>query len=568
MSIHTEYNRWLSHPSVSGDERDELLAFTEDDKTLYFSGRLTFGTAGLRGVMKPGIGAMNIHTVAHATRALAALIKAEGGAERGAVIACDSRNNSAKFAKISAAVLAKEGVKAYIFEDLRPTPVLSFAVRHLGCIAGINITASHNPKQYNGYKAYWEDGAQLSPALAGRVAAYGDGIDVLGAEDASFDEGVASGMIVTVGKEIDEAYIAAVLEQRVDPSLLENASNMSIVYTPLNGAGHILVPEVLKRAGIKKLYTVPSQSEPNGDFPTTPYPNPEYKDVFVPGLAIAEEVGANFVIATDPDADRMGIAVRESGSEFVCLTGNQVGCLLLEYIISSLKNQGKLPKKAYAVKSFVSTELASRIAKANGVDMFDVFTGFKFIGETVTRLEDPSVGREFLLGFEESYGYLRGTYARDKDAVVASMLVCEAAAYYAKRGLTLYGAMQEIYEKYGHFADLVTGVRMEGVGGAEKIRGFMQKLRDTVPEYIGEHKVTAYIDYLVPEKVDTETKKAAPLDSGKADTMYFYLGDNVAVVRPSGTEPLVKFYAMASGKTREEAKSAAEGITEALKALI
>ena len=560
-----EYDRWLSHPSVSQNEKAVLKGYSDNDILLYFKGRLTFGTAGLRGIMAPGTGAMNVHTVAHATRALASVIRQEGRCDDGVVIACDSRCGSEEFARTAAAVMAHEGIKCYIFDSLRPTPVLSFAVRELECAAGINITASHNPKEYNGYKAYWDDGAQLSPALADRVARAGDGFDVLDCPGDDFDTAVAQGKITVVGPEIDEKYIECVLMQRVCPEKLENARDMSIVYTPLNGAGYILVPEVLKRAGIKNLYLVESQSKPDGTFPTTPYPNPEYKDVFLPGIELADRVGADFVIATDPDADRMGIAVREKSGEFVCLTGNQVGCLLLDYIIRSLKEQNRLPARAYAVKSFVTTELASRIAAKHGVDMFNVFTGFKYIGEKMTCEEDASTGREFLLGFEESYGYLRGTYARDKDAVVASMLVAEAAAHYNALGMTLYDAMEAVYKEYGYFADIVSSVRMEGVEGAERIASFMKKIRTAPPCEIGGFRVTGMIDYLIPEMTNCITGEKTPLDTGKADSVYFTMGDTVAVMRPSGTEPLVKFYAMASGSTMEDAREKAERIIKACK---
>ncbi len=362
-----------------------------------------------------------------------------------------------------------------------------------------------------------------------------------------------SGLLVRVGEDIDRVYLQNVREQLIDPEAVKSAEDLNVIYSPLNGTGYRLVPEVLRSIGIKNLYIVPEQAEPDGDFPSTPFPNPEFPQVFEAGKLIADRVGADLLIATDPDADRLGVTVR-GGSGFVTFSGNQIGCILLEYIITALKRTGRLAPHAYAVKSFVSTELAAKIAKANGVAMYDVFTGFKYIGEKMNELEDKENGVEFILGFEESNGYLRGTYARDKDAVVAAMLVCEAAAHYASLGMTLYDVLLQIYEKYGHFLDAVDSVYMEGLDGLSRMADIMKALRADPPKELAGFEVTAYTDYAVPERTDLQTGEKTPLATGKNNTLYFNLGEDVVVIRPSGTEPKIKFYYMVGGKTEEETK--------------
>ncbi len=552
MEYIKEYERWLERADEA--TKKELLEMSDADKELYFHGNISFGTAGLRGTMNPGTNAMNVYTVARATQGLAELIISEGRSEDGVVISYDSRNNSELFARTSAEVLCGNGVKTYLFESLRPTPVLSFSVRYLRCAAGINITASHNPKQYNGYKAYWDDGAQLSPALADKVSSYISKTDIFdGVKKADLLQAEKSGLLVRVGEDIDRVYLQNVREQLIDPEAVKSAEDLNVIYSPLNGTGYRLVPEVLRSIGIKNLYIVPEQAEPDGDFPSTPFPNPEFPQVFEAGKLIADRVGADLLIATDPDADRLGVTVR-GGDGFVTFSGNQIGCILLEYIITALKRTGRLAPHAYAVKSFVSTELAAKIAKANGVAMYDVFTGFKYIGEKMNELEDKENGVEFILGFEESNGYLRGTYARDKDAVVAAMLVCEAAAHYASLGMTLYDVLLQIYEKYGHFLDAVDSVYMEGLDGLSRMADIMKALRADPPKELAGFEVTAYTDYAVPERTDLQTGEKTPLTTGKNNTLYFNLGEDVVVIRPSGTEPKIKFYYMVGGKTEEETK--------------
>lgn len=550
MEYIKEYERWLQR--ADEDTKKALLALTEKEKELFFHGNISFGTAGLRGTMDPGTNAMNVYTVARATQGLADLIIEEGRAGDGVVIAYDSRNNSALFARTAAEVLCGNKVKTYLFESLRPTPVLSFSVRYLKCAAGINITASHNPKQYNGYKAYWDDGAQLSPALADKVSSYIEKTDIFdGVKKAGLEQAEADGILIMIGEDVDRVYLQNVREQMIDQEAVKKAADLNVIYSPLNGTGYRLVPEVLRSIGIKNIHIVPEQAEPDGDFPSTPFPNPEFPQVFEAGIVIADRVGADLLIATDPDADRLGVTVR-SKDGFVTLSGNQIGVILLEYIIDALRRTGKLAKHAYAVKSFVSTELAARIARKNGVEMYDVFTGFKYIGEKMNELEDKENGVEFILGFEESNGYLRGTYARDKDAVVAAMLVCEAAAYYSGTGMTLYDVLLHIYEKYGQFLDYVDSVYMEGLDGIERMAAIMRSLREVPPKTLAGFEVTSYIDYAVPEYTDMKTGEKKPLSTGKNNTLYYKLGDDVVVIRPSGTEPKIKFYYMIGGKTKEE----------------
>lgn len=550
MEYIKEYERWLQR--ADEDTKKALLALTEKEKELFFHGNISFGTAGLRGTMDPGTNAMNVYTVARATQGLADLIIEEGRAGDGVVIAYDSRNNSALFARTAAEVLCGNKVKTYLFESLRPTPVLSFSVRYLKCAAGINITASHNPKQYNGYKAYWDDGAQLSPALADKVSSYIEKTDIFdGVKKADLEQAEADGILIMIGDDVDRVYLQNVREQMIDQEAVKKAADLNVIYSPLNGTGYRLVPEVLRSIGIKNIHIVPEQAEPDGDFPSTPFPNPEFPQVFEAGIVIADRVGADLLIATDPDADRLGVTVR-SKDGFVTLSGNQIGVILLEYIIDALRRTGKLAKHAYAVKSFVSTELAARIARKNGVEMYDVFTGFKYIGEKMNELEDKENGVEFILGFEESNGYLRGTYARDKDAVVAAMLVCEAAAYYSGTGMTLYDVLLHIYEKYGQFLDYVDSVYMEGLDGIECMAAIMRSLREVPPKTLAGFEVTSYIDYAVPEYTDMKTGEKKPLSTGKNNTLYYKLGDDVVVIRPSGTEPKIKFYYMIGGKTKEE----------------
>jgi phosphoglucomutase len=545
-----EYQRWLDSSVLSDDERAELLSIAnnEEAKALRFSAPMDFGTAGLRSTMYVGLGSMNRYTVAHTTRGIAALIKESNGENRGVAIAFDSRNNSEDFAKISACVLAGAGIKSFIFNGIRPTPELSFALRELGCIAGINITASHNPKEYNGYKAYWEDGAQIAPEQAKVVSAERAKFDVLDMSGImTFEDGVKSGLITILDEKFDEKYLDAVIATAVNTNAVKDVSDeLKVVYTPLHGAGYRLVPEVFKRIGLKYLYTVDEQMIPNGDFPTVEKPNPEYPAVFKLGIDIANNVGSDLIIATDPDSDRVGVMARTSSGEFATISGNQMGALLLDYVIKARRDLGILPEGAYCVKSLVSTDMAYKIAKDNGVKLHDVLTGFKFIGEVIKNYEAEGKFGGFLLGFEESYGYLLGSYARDKDAVEGSMMILEMTAYYKKKGMTLSDALEELYNTYGLYAEKTIDIYMEGLDGIENRKKVMQGLRDNPPAVIGGVKVKLAGDYKSSEVRDLETGAITTTGQPSSDVLYYTLvNEDKIIVRPSGTEPKIKIYVLA-----------------------
>ena len=551
-----EYTRWLESPVLSATEREELEAIknNEELKEFRFSSPMDFGTAGLRSTMYQGIGNMNRFTVAQTTRGIAALIKAQNGESRGVAIAYDSRNNSREFAKISACVLAGAGIKSYIFDDIRPTPELSFAVRELGALAGINITASHNPKEYNGYKAYWEDGAQISPEQAKIVSAERAKFDVLDMSGiVDYAEGVASGMIVELHSDFDEKYLAAVMETAIYSEAISNvADELKVVYTPLHGAGYKLVPEIFGRVGLKHLYTVEEQMIPNGDFPTVEKPNPEYPAVFKLGIEIANKVGSDLVIATDPDSDRVGVMTRTKSGEFATITGNQMGALLLDYVIKARKITGTLPEGAYCVKSLVSTDMAYRIAQINGIKLHDVLTGFKFIGEVIKNYEAAGKKDGFLLGFEESYGYLLGSYARDKDAVGASMMILEMTAYYKKLNMTLSDALEKLYENYGLYRERTVDIYMEGLDGIEKRRRVIQSLRDNPPASLGGVAVSKSGDFKTGVVTTLATGETESTGQPSSDVLYYTLeNEDKIIVRPSGTEPKIKIYVLAHGVDAE-----------------
>lgn len=556
MNMYTEeYQRWLSSDAVDGETRRELAALAGEEEELRyrFSGYLSFGTAGLRGIMGAGTNMMNVYTVRHATQGLAQYILSMDAAARGAVIAYDSRIHSRLFAEAAASVLAANGIRTFLFDGMRPTPVLSFAIRQLGCAAGINITASHNAKEYNGYKAYWEDGAQLAPEQAEAVSRYIRGADILtGVPVCDFDAAVAAGKITMVGKELDERYFANVLRQSVNPEVIVRQADMKIVYTPLHGTGRAFVPEILKRAGFRNVITVPEQMIPDGSFPTVRFPNPEFPEVFELGMRLARENDSDLIIATDPDADRTGIMVRRQDGSFTALTGNQVGALLLHYIITALQTTGTMPPEPYAVKSIVTTELATAICRKNGVELFNVLTGFKFIGEVIKMHEEAGHG-SFLFGFEESYGYLKGTYARDKDAVVASLLIAEMAAAYRERGMTLYDALQELYEIYGFSAEKVVSLTAGGYDGAARMRALMEELRGEPMKEIGGEPVRAMRDYLTGKITVLSDGSSSGTGLPSSDVLYYETeGGDAVIVRPSGTEPKVKLYFLIGGRTAQE----------------
>ena len=556
MNYQAEYERWLTSSSLTNEEKEELCLIKNDEaaKELRFGAPMNFGTAGLRSSMYMGIGVMNRFTVAQTTRALASLVKESGGADRGVAIAYDSRNNSESFAHVCASVLAYYGVKAYIFDSLRPTPELSFALRELGCKAGINITASHNPKEYNGYKAYWEDGAQIGPEQAKVISERRNEFDVLdvsGTDD--FEKSLKEGRIVLLDDSFDERYIEAVMKTAINPGLISEVSDeLKIVYTPLHGAGTVLVPKVFSRLGIKHLYTVSEQMQPDGSFPTVKKPNPEYADVFYLGIDIANRVKSDLIIATDPDADRVGVMARDKSGEFVTISGNQMGALLLDYVIKARRAAGKLPENAYAVKSIVSTDMAYKICEVNNIKLHDVLTGFKFIGEVIKNYEACGEADGYLLGFEESYGYLLGTYARDKDAVEASMLILEMTAYYRKKNMTLCDALEALYETYGIYGEAMIDIYMEGLDGIERRRRVTEGLRNNPPAQIGGFKVKAIGDYLSARISYIESGREEPTGQPSSDVLYYILeNDDKVIIRPSGTEPKIKIYVLAHSDDKE-----------------
>lgn len=566
--IKAAYEKWLSSPVVDEGTKEELrlIEADEDEIKSRFVSYLSFGTAGLRGTMAPGTNRMNVYTVAHATQGLADLILDCGAAERGVAIAYDSRINSRLFAETSASVLVANGIRVFLFESLRPTPTLSFALRYHKCIAGINITASHNPSEYNGYKAYWEDGAQLPPDHAAAVAASMEKVDIFDdVKRIPFSEAQKSPLLTMIGTETDEAYLACVLEQAVNLDAIKKvADSLKIVYTPLYGAGYKLVPEVISRIGLKHLTPVTEEMTPNGKFPGIKNPNPEFKEAFTRGLALAKEIGSDLIIATDPDCDRVGVMIKSANGEFINISGNQMGALLLDYIITAYNERGAMPSEPYAVKTIVSTEMVSKICAENGITLHNVLTGFKFIGEVIKKSEQSGHG-SFLLGFEESYGYLKGTYARDKDAVVATMLICEMTAFYAAKGMTLSDALDRLYERYGYYRESTDSITMSGLDGLEKIAGIMKKLRTEYPTSVAGKSVTHVRDYQAGTITELATGHTEPTGLPSSNVMYFELeGGDVIVARPSGTEPKIKIYYLVGDSSRE----AADAKIEAYKAVI
>ena len=566
------YNRWLASDKLTNEERAELMSIRDDENEIRqrFSCYLSFGTAGLRGTMKVGMNAMNVHTVAYATQGLAALILKEGRAGDGVAIAYDSRYHSDDFAKTAARVLAAAGIRAYLFDALRPTPELSFALRELGCVAGINITASHNPKQYNGYKAYWEDGAQLPPEHADTVAASMEALDIF--EDvhlADYDEAVADGCIVIIGAEMDEKYLTAVLAQAVNPAAVKAvADDLAIVYSPLHGTGHKLIPEILTRLGLKQLYTVGEQMIIDGGFPTVQKPNPEYPEVFALGQAIADRVGSDLIIATDPDADRVGVMTRTRDGSFTTITGNQMGALLIDYIITAYEDTNTMPPDPYAVKTIVTSEMAAKICAAHGVTMYNVLTGFKFIGEVIKNHEAEG-NYSYLFGFEESYGYLKGSYARDKDAVVATMLIVEMTAYYKARGMTLSDALEALFERYGFCYETNVEIYMEGLDGAAKMAALMDGLRNDPPKAFGGVTVIELRDYKTGLITNCQSGEQSSTNLPKSNVLYYKLENgDVIVARPSGTEPKIKFYYLLEGADRADCEAKCRAYQQTLNEMV
>ncbi len=549
-----EYQRWLQFADENTAKELELLKDRREEIEYRFANRLSFGTAGLRGVMMAGLNAMNVYTVAAATKGLANYILTLDSKDRGVLVGFDSRMHSDTFSKVTAEVLAACGIKVYLFDELRPTPMVSFGVRTLHCIAGVNITASHNPKEYNGYKVYFEDGAQISPEQAEIISRYIRKTDVFSVERADFDTACKQGKIVILGKDFDELYMEKVLAERVDQRLIpEMAEELKVVYTPFHGAGYRLVPETLTRAGLKHLYTVAEQSVPDGSFPTVLSPNPENPEGFSLGVKLANEVQSDLVIATDPDCDRVGVMARGKDGAFETVSGNCMGALLLSYILRAHSENGTMPAEPYAVKTIVSSDLAAEICKKFGTKLYEVLTGFKYIGEVIKKHEESGHG-SYILGFEESYGYLKGTYARDKDAVVASMLIVEMAAYFKKKGMTLLDALDELFETYGFFAERTLNIQMTGLDAVEKMRNLMASIRKNPPKDLGNMNVSKIGDYLSGTITDVRTGETAKTGLPQSDVLAFTLETGCRVlIRPSGTEPKIKIYLLCRGKDKEEA---------------
>ena len=572
LDYRTEYASWLASPVLTEAERSDLLAIRNNDKEIEdrFYTALSFGTAGLRGVMGVGLNRMNGYVVAQATQGLAELILSAGPdcAGRGVVIGYDCRHQSDVFARTAAEVLAANGIRVLLFDAMRPTPEVSFAIRHYHCIAGINVTASHNPKEYNGYKVYWEDGAQIGPEQANAVEACIRRTDVFtGARRCDLDDALRDGRVTMLGVETDEAFMSRVLALAVCPAEVARcADTLKIVYTPLHGTGYKMVPEVLRREGFRHIVCEPRQMVPDGDFPTVKSPNPENKEGFADAIELARREGSDLIIGTDPDADRVGIVVRDASGDYVTLTGNQVGALLLDYIISARREQGTLPAKCAAVKSIVSTDMARAVAERNGVRMCECFTGFKFIAGRINDL--AAEGYEYLLGFEESYGYLSGDHARDKDAVVASLLIAEMAAFWYNRGKTLYDALQAAFAKYGYFAERTINVVMKGADGFARMQQIMRDLHAHAPAAVGEFAVATVEDYLAGKKRSVSGALLGATEVAGSDVLIFGLACGVRLaVRPSGTEPKMKFYVLASADSAAGAESIADRVAEAARTL-
>ena len=553
------YNQWLENPYFDEATKEELKAIKDDENEIKerFYMDLEFGTAGLRGIIGAGTNRMNIYVVRRATQGLANYIAKVDKKSQGVAIAYDSRHMSPEFAQEAALCLAANGIKAYIFETLRPTPELSFAVRHLGCVAGINVTASHNPPEYNGYKVYWEDGAQITPphdsGIMGEVKAISDWntVKTMDKEDA-----VKSGLFEVIGQAVDDAYMAELKKQIIHMDAIQaEGRNLKIVYTPLHGTGNIPARRILKELGFENVYVVPEQELPNGDFPTVSYPNPEAAEAFELGLKLAKEVDADIVLATDPDADRLGVRVKDKNGEYHDLTGNMSGCLLANYELSQRKAvNGSLPEDGALVKTIVTTNLADAIAKGYNVNLIEVLTGFKYIGQQILGFENSGKGT-YLFGFEESYGCLIGTYARDKDAIVATMALCEAAAYYKTQGKTLWDAMIDMYEEFGYYKDAIQAVTMKGIEGLQKIQEIMDTLRKNPPAEFAGHKVVSARDYKKDTITDLATGEVKPTGLPSSNVLYYDLNDGAWIcVRPSGTEPKIKFYFGVKGTSLKDAE--------------
>lgn len=572
MEYKARYEAWLSNPYFDGDTKAELESIKEDENEIKerFYTDLEFGTAGLRGIIGAGTNRMNIYTVRKATQGLANYIKKGGNVNKSVAVAYDSRRMSPEFAGEAALCLAANGIKAYVFESLRPTPELSFAVRELGCIAGINITASHNPPEYNGYKVYWEDGAQITPphdkGIMDEVKAVEDYTTM---KTMSLEDAKAAGLYEVIGAQVDDAYIAELKKQVLHQDAIDAAGkDIKIVYSPLHGTGNIPARRILKELGFENVFVVKEQELPDGEFPTVSYPNPEAEEAFELGLKLAKEIDADIVLATDPDADRLGVRVKDKNGEYHTLTGNMSGCLLADYEIGQRKELKGLPDDGYLIKTIVTSNMADAIARYYNAGLIEVLTGFKYIGQQILGFETSGKG-EYLFGFEESYGCLIGTYARDKDAIIATMALCEAAAFYKTKGMNLWDAMIELYDRYGYYKDDIQSITLKGIEGLAKIQEILDTLRKNPPAEIGGYKVVAARDYKEDTIKNMETGEVTGTGLPSSNVLYYDLTDDAWVcVRPSGTEPKVKFYYGVKGDSLQDADDKSEKMGKEVLAMI
>ncbi|WP_304507872.1 phospho-sugar mutase [Anaerotignum sp.] len=570
MDHMSRYHQWLEDPSIDEKTKAELRLIAADEKEIKerFYKELEFGTGGLRGIIGAGSNRLNTYTVGKATQGLANYIKKEGTEKKGVAIAYDSRRMSPEFAEIAGLVLAANGIPAFVYPSLRPTPMLSFAVRYLGCTAGIVITASHNPPEYNGYKVYWADGAQVvSPRDKGIIDEVNGVTEYGQIQRMERDKAEANGLYHMIGEEVDNLYDEQVLAQRICPEITEVMGNdLSVVYTPIHGSGNLPVRRVLEKAGYNKVFVVAKQENPDPDFTTVGYPNPEDPNVFTLAKKLSEEKNGDIIVGTDPDCDRVGAMVKNEQGEYVVLTGNMVGALLTDYILCQKARKGALPDNGVVIKTIVSTELIQPICDHFGVEKMEVLTGFKFIGEKIKKFEETGA-HTFIFGFEESYGYLAGTYARDKDAVVSTLLLCEMAAYYKRNGMTLFQAMQKLYEKYGYYLDGVKAITLKGLDGVERIQKIMTTLRETAPKAFAGKAVVWARDYKTQIFRNLKTEEVEKSTLPPSDVLYYTLEDGTWLcVRPSGTEPKLKFYIGVKGEnlaaSREKLSAVEKDIEE------
>ncbi len=566
------YEFWCSDPYFDAAAQEELRGIADDEKEISerFYKDLEFGTGGLRGIIGAGTNRMNIYTVRKATQGLANYILKEHAQDKGIAIAFDSRNLSREFAEETALCMAANGIRAYIFPTLKPTSMLSFALRELGCTAGVVITASHNPAEYNGYKVYWEDGAQITAPRDQEIISEVNAItDYASVKTMSREEAQEKGLYEVIGPEMDDQYMEALKSLVLFPETVrEQGEKLTIVYTPLHGTGNLPVRRILKELGFEKVYVVEEQEQPDGNFPTVSYPNPEDKDAFSLALKLAEKVDADLVLATDPDADRLGIFAKDTDGGYQSFNGNMSGMLIMEYLLSGRKSLGRLPKNSAVVTTIVSGKMSERIARAYGVELIQTLTGFKYIGEQIKFFEQTG-SHEFIFGYEESYGCLEGTHARDKDAVVAVMALCEAAAYYKKQGITLCEQMEHLFQKYGYYKEDLCTVTLKGQEGAGRIRAIMEKIRENVPVTIGARKVRAFRDYAAGTIKNLEDGTVTETGLPKSDVLYFEFDQDAwCCVRPSGTEPKIKFYVGVRGTDGADAETQLQELMQAVTALV